>query len=316
MTFELRPPWCASDQAVKALIDFGEWSKEQRNVFSLDGDDWKPGADFDVTRTIEIECSPLEIRRKFGLATGQSLGVAARWSCRSTSRAGVHEGGPLALPISEQDQITLRLPREIASMVEIETYLVVLGSPQQQGDNLVQPGAVVWTDSWETPVSDRTILLEGDEARLPVRSISFNELFGSKSDALWAIDVDDGSSLDDMVANVVTVLLNTDVAGRDFKNGSEPDVSKIPDSLIAAIHVDLLRNMTISFSEVLGDETWSTSEDIEHYQDGSIAKMLGLSLIDAFGSLDLALSTLSTSPQIFDRKLWDLFAPDSWSAVR
>ena len=179
---------------------------------------------------------------------------------------------------------------------------------------VLSPGSV-FGQTAETPVSDRTILLEGDEARLPVRSISFNELYGSKSDALWAIDVDDTSSLEDMVANVVTVFLNTDVTGRDFKSGSEPDVSKIPDSLIAAIHVDLLRNMTFSFSEVLGDEAWSSMEDIEHYQDGSIAKMLGFNLVDAFGSLDLAISTLSTSPQTFDRKLWDLFAPGSWSAV-
>ena len=31
------------------------------------------------------------------------------------------------------------------------------------------------------------------------------------------IDADDTSSLEDMVANVVTVFFNTDVTGRDFK---------------------------------------------------------------------------------------------------
>ena len=69
-------------------------------------------------------------------------------------------------------------------MVEIETYLIVLGDSQQQGDSLVHPGSVVWTDSWETPVSDRTILLEGESGDYQLgqfRSMSF----GSKSDALW-----------------------------------------------------------------------------------------------------------------------------------
>ena len=100
----------ALDEVVGALIGLGDWITERGGAFGLDGDDWKPGAVFDVSRTIEINCSPLETC-ELGLATGQSVGIAARWSCRSTSRAGVHDGGPLPLPISEHSQVTLQLPR-------------------------------------------------------------------------------------------------------------------------------------------------------------------------------------------------------------
>ena len=113
-------------------------------------------------------------------------------------------------------------------------------------------GALVWSDGWTNPIRERTILLEGAETRIPVRTVSFDQHFGEPSGALWAIDLDTSIEPDDLLANVVTVLLNKDVMIRDFRGANgEPDARKIPTSSLAGMSVDLVRSLTAALVEEL-----------------------------------------------------------------
>lgn len=314
MIHELRPSWCVGYEEVESLINFGKWEVGGSPAFDLHGDDWQPGERITVVRTFVRQSEPVDLRRRLGLTTGQIVGVGARWACRATSTAGVHVGGPGPLKLlGEVESITLEIPAEIAGSIEIETVLIVKSTSVAQQPDAIPDGSVLWSDGWTLPAQERTILLEGSEARIPVRSVSFAHHFGEASSALWAIDLDPVISLDDFVANVVTVLLNKDRTAKDFPGADgEPDVSKIPSSLLAAMNVDLVRSLASSLREELLETNWAHLQDLASFEDGTVAKLLGIHLIQTFGSVTDAMKTLQNDVPLFDRRLWDLFAPKSW----
>lgn len=315
MIHELRPSWCVGDEEVESLIEFGRWEIDGGPAFDRHGDDWQPGECVTVTRTFERRSEPVDLRRRLGLTIGQVVGVGARWACRATSTAGVHVGGPGPLKLFEKaDSITLEIPSEIADSIEIETVLIVKSTSAVPQSDTIPDGSVLWSDGWSVPTQERSILLEGSEARIPVRSVSFAHHFGEASSALWAIDLDPIISLDDLVANVVTVLLNKDRTVKDFPGvDGEPDVSKIPSSLLAGMNVDLVRSLAYSLKEELVETNWERLQDLAPFEDGTVAKLLGIHLVQTFGSAAGAMKTLQNGLPLFDRRLWDLFAPKSWS---
>jgi len=312
---ELRPSWCVGDEEVRSLIEFGKWEIGGSPAFDRHGDDWQPGEHVTVTRTFVRQSEPADLRRRLGLTTGQVVGVGARWACRATSMAGVHVGGPGPLKLPEEaDSITLEIPAEIALSIEIETVLIVKSTSDAQRPDSIPDGSVLWSDGWTLPAQERLILLEGSEARIPVRSVSFAHHFGEASSALWAIDLDPIISLDDLVANVVTVLLNKDRTAKDFPGADgEPDVARIPSSLLAGVNVDLVRSLASSLRVELLETNWASLQDLASFEDGTVAKLLGIHLIQTFGSVTDAMKTLQNDIPLFDRRLWDLFAPNSWS---
>ena len=159
---------------------------------------------------------------------------------------------------------------------------------------------------------DRTILLEGDETRIPVRTVAFGEYFGQPSGALWAIDLDTTIEADDLLANVVTVLLNKEVLERDFRGSDgEPDASRLHDVALAGISVDLIRCLTAALLDDLSDVG-----DWLEMPDGSVGAMLSVRLLEAFGSVPAAKVLFESDQQAFARSLWHRFAPDSWSGGR
>lgn len=313
MTLELRPSWCLDDDLVATVLEFGVWMDDKKAAFERDGDDWQPGEQITITRTVTPLIKQSEIRRRFGLAAGQVVGVAARWSCRSTSNAGVHVSGPTAIKLLGETTLTLEIPVELAKSIEIETCLIVNWTAPNDQAGLASEGSILWSDGWMQAANDRTVLLEGDEARIPVQSVSFNQQFGKVSSALWAIDVDSSIAFDDLLANAVTVLLNTDVTSRDFSGtDNELDVDKIPDSLLSGIQVDLMRSLVSILQEDLNDANWTDLQDLKGYEDGSVAKWLGILMIRMFGSTTSGVNAFRLDESSFSRELWNLFAPNSW----
>lgn len=315
MVLELRPTWCVDDEMVDAVMRFGRWEVDGKSALDRHGDDWQPGERFSLTRSVELTVEPVELRRMLGLATGQVVGVAARWACRATSNAGVHVGGPNPTDLQlKETLISLELPVEVAGSIEIETCLIVRQTSSKKSDGSTPDGSILWSDGWTQPSHERSMLLEGSEARIPVRSVSFRQHFGEASSALWAIDLDPSISLDDLTANVVTILLNKDRTAVDFRGSDdEPDVSLIPSSLIAGMNVDLVRSLSSTLIEELMETEWASLRDLDALEDGSVGKLLGIHLIRTFGSVDVAVATLDQDVPAFDRRMWDLFAPKSWS---
>ena len=161
-------------------------------------------------------------------------------------------------------------------------------------------------------MGDRTILLEGDETRIPVRTVAFGEYFGQPSGALWSIDLDTTIEPDDLLANVVTVLLNKEVLERDFRSSDgEPDASRIHDVALAGISVDLIRCLTAAVLEDLSD-----ARNWHEMPEGSVGAMLNLRLLETFGSVPSAKAVFESDQQTFSRALWHRFAPDSWTGGR
>jgi|GEM_PF-6267548 len=312
MPIELRPGWCLADEAVHEAICLGDWIVEDTGqpAFANDGDDWKPGDSITIVRSVEFKINPLDVRRQLDLAAGQVLGIAARWSCRSTSAAGVHAGGPTPIPLADNGSLTLDIPAGIAGSIEVETCLVVKWTVDDRPTNACPDGALVWSDGWTNPIRERVILLEGAETRIPVRTVSFAERFGEPSGSLWAIDIDTSIAPDDLLANVVTVLLNRDVMVRDFSDtDGDPDPMQLPPSTFAGISVDLIRVLTAALVEELeGDEDWAD------LMGGTVGQMLVLRLTEAFGSVAIALADHERDQAAFSRHLWSRFAPDSWKA--
>lgn len=313
MPVELRPTWCLSDEQVAEVIDVEEWlDAEGSRVLDQDGDDWCPGRGLVLSRRLSLRLEPVEARRRLGLMAGQALGVGARWSCRATSVAGVHRGGPSPVRLIGEDVVvTVDVPASIARSVELETCLVVDWTIDNRPAGSCPSGALVWSDGWSQPVRERTILLEGEEGRIPVRTVSFNQHFGEPSGALWSIDLDTSISSDDLVANVVTVLLNKDVLVRDFPGtDGEADASRLPEFAIAGISTDLVRSLT----QVLVDEL--VELDNAELGDGSVGALLAGHLTETFGSVSLAASTFESDPTTFAREAWNRFAPNKWGAAR
>lgn len=317
MTLELRPSWCLDDDLVSTVLEFGAWMDQKKAAFERDGDDWQPGEQITLIRTVTPLIKQSEIRRRFGLAAGQVVGVAARWSCRSTSSAGVHATGPTSIKLLGETTLTLEIPVEIAQSIEIETCLIVNWTTHNDQAGLASEGSILWSDGWTQSAKERMVLLEGDEARIPVRSVSFKQQFGKVSSALWAIDLDTSIAFDDLLANSVTVLLNTDVTSRDFCGANnELDVAKIPDSLLSGVKVDLMRSLVSILQEDLNDANWTNLQDLKEYEDGSVAQWLGIHMIRMFGSTASGVNTFRVDESSFNRELWDLFAPNSWRSSK
>ncbi|MEQ1698536.1 MAG: hypothetical protein ABMA25_00405 [Ilumatobacteraceae bacterium] len=313
MPIELRPNWCLGDETIDSVLEFGAWSApDGRPALDNDGDDWQPGEHIVLKREIRVRVNSFDLRRAFGLTAGESIGVAARWSCRATATAGTHVGGPAPLRLSQDLSLDLEVPSDIAGSLELETCLVVTWTSGERPADAAPDGALVWSDGWSTPIGERTLLLEGGEARVPVRTVSFNLHFGQPSGALWAIDVDTTIEPDDLLANVVTVLLNKDVLGRDFRGvDGEPDAARLPDSALAGISVDLVRSLTGAMREELTEgASWA------ELPDGSVGSMLLRRLTEAFGSITGALDAHEKDEPTFSRQLWNRFAPDSWSSKK
>jgi hypothetical protein len=302
-----------TDDAIDSVIGLGQWSDEDGlSVAGRDGDHWKPGDGVHLERTVELLADPLEIRRQFGLRPGAVIGVAARWSCRSTATAGVHVGGPLPLDLLSNGTLAVDIADAVAGSVELETCLVVSWNDADRSATSSPDRALIWSDGWILSAADRELLLEGGQGRIPVRTASFKDYYGQPSDALWAVDLDPAIEPEDLLANVVTVLLNEDVLKRDFPDSEgAPDATQLPPSAIAGIQVDLARSLTASLHDELEDApNWT-----EH-GTGTVGAMLALRLTEAFGSVALAVTNFEQDESTFSRELWNRFAPRSWSTGR
>lgn len=312
MALELRPTWCLEDRDVESVIDLGEWvSNSGRPVLAWDGDDWKPGDAIAISRMVELNADVNELRRQLKLSAGQRLGLTARWVCRSTGLAGTHEGGPTPLDLLEDTRLSVAIPSSLAHSVELETCLVASWVTSERPPGTVPDGGLVWSDGWSLPRRTRTVQLEGDELRLPVRTVSFREHFGEVSGALWAIDLDPSVTLEDLVTNVVTVLLNRDVLVREFKDESgEPDAAAIPPSAVSGIQVDLVRCLTAALMEDDDLMTW------DELPEGSVGAMLARRLTEAFGGVRIGRDLYTDDQPAFARGLWRGFAPERWERTR
>lgn len=315
MSIDLLPSWCLTDESVKSALDLDDWMVDGVPMSARTGDDWTPGEELTVTRRVTpLGKDPADLRRTLGLGVGQVVGVAARWSCRHTFMGGVHEGGPFPVRLDGETVLTLNIPADIAGTIELETCLIVIWTTSDRPVGSCPDGSILWSDSWQSPIAERTLLLEGDESRIPVRSLAFDQRFGRASSALWAIDLDSSISLDDRLPNVVTVLLNEEVTARDFRGvDGRPDVSKIPDATLVGIKVDLLRSLTSILQEELEEGNWENLRDLADFEDGSVGQAVGLGLIQAFGSTASAVNVYRHDVATFDRELWNLFAPKSWN---
>lgn len=309
MAFELRPTWCPTDGEVDRLFQFGSWMTGMGTEALLnDGDDWRPGQSLFISRDVELRQDLLSVRRDLGLAAGQAIGVAARWSCRATGSAGVHDGGPEPLALADHVRLEMSIPARIAGSIEIETCLVTSWSTSERPDGASPAGALLWSDGWAVASRDRTILLEGDEARIPVRTVAFSEWFDQPSGALWAIDLDTSLELEDRLTNVASVLINRDVLERDFLGPDQmPDASRVHAVAQAGMSVDLIRCLTARLIDDLPE-----SDNWQDYEDGSVGAMLNARLLASFGSVDAAVDCFRDNQETFARNLWDSFAPNSW----
>jgi len=310
MPLELRPAWCLTDDTVNSFLNFGDWTDEHHApAMARDGDDWRPGDGLIIHRSVELDGGVVDLRRALGLRAGAVLGVAARWSCRSTATAGVHVGGPAPLVLESDLNLQLEIPSTIGGSLEIETCLIVGWTVSEPPPTACPHGALIWSDGWSSARSERTILLEGADLRIPVRTVSFKDYYGAPSSALWSIDVDPPIALDDLVANVVTVLLNEDCLEREFTdNAGRPDASQLPPWVHTGISVDLVTCLASAAVEEL------VADDFDELGEGSVGAMLDLRLRTTFGSVSAAVADLTSNPATFSRQLWSGLAPDSWSA--
>lgn len=309
MALELRPSWCLDDSKLSDLVEASPWKVDGGGlVRERGGDDWKPGQTMRISRDVTLLVKPKELRRSLGLAPGARVGLAGRWACRATEQGGTHVDGPIPVPLKDTVTLTLDIHEHVGGSVELETCLVVKWDTDDRPPSSCPDGAMVWSDGWSLAQAQRTLLLEGSELRVPVRTVPFDAQFGRPSGALWAIDIDPSTSLEDVVPNVVTVLLNKEVLERDFKSSAgEADAALLPASAAAGIQVDLVRALVASLVDELdGDEDWQEMEE------GTVGAMIVRYLIEAFGSVDAGLSNYTTDEPVFSRELWHRFAPTSW----
>ena len=310
MPLELRPAWCLVEETLDDLIELTPWVVDDGQLaIDQDGDHWSPGAGVRLSREVVLRVDPVELRQRLGLWPGAQVGIAGRWSCRTTFEGGAHLDGPSPLPLESTMTLCLDVPERIGGSLEFETCLVVKWTSDERGPNSCPDGAMVWSDSWSLGKVERTLLLEGSESRVPVRSVAFAAHFGRPSGALWAIDLDPSVSLEDLISNVVTVLLNREVLDRDFRAGTEEgDASRLPDSATAGIQVDLVRALNAALSgELEGDEDWREMED------GTVGAMIVRYLAETFESVEAGLANFADDEPSFNRELWHRFAPASWA---
>lgn len=293
---------------VEEVLSLSGWVTPEGTIStSLDGDDWSPGEGFVLLRSVDLLVEPHELVRRLGLPPDATIGIAGRWTCRSTFASGTHRGGPQPLPLSDDTRLQLDMPSDLADSLTLETCLIVTRSAPTATDS-VPDGGLVWSDGWIPSKIQRTVTLEGSEARIPVHAIDFSSHFVDTPSTFWAIDLDSPLALDDRLANSVAILLNSTTIDRDFKGADgKGDSSLIPESIISSISVDLIRLLT----DVLQEELAEAGEWNDH-AEGSVGSMLILRLTEAFGSIDRALAHHAQEPATFDRVLWDRFAPDRW----
>lgn len=311
MSLELRPAWCIDDNALAELIRLGPWmDSKDALAFKRDGDNWRPGETLDLRRTVELVVTPAELRRRLKLRAGARVGVAARWSCGYTFSAGVHVDGPAPLGLDSEKDLVVAVPSSLAGSLELETCLVVTWANSEHSAASCPDGALIWSDGWTISPRDRTILLEGSQARIPVRTVSFKEHFGEMSGALWAIELETSIEPDDLLSNVVRVILNKEVLQREFKgDDGEGDASRIPPFAYAGIQVDLVRALMAALAEEFdGGEDWA------ELAAGSVGALLLLRLGETFGSVAEGVRLSAEDEPAFSRELWNRFAPNSWRA--
>lgn len=310
---ELRPKWCAKDEVIRELLSFGDWLDDAGNEISIrTGDEWKPGASLKLRRTFTPAFSEMEIRQKLNLPPEAFLGVAARWSCKDTALAGSHNGGPLPLSLEASTDLELEIPGDLGGSVEVETCLIVRMDSGAHDATAAPDGALIWSDSWSTSQSERRVLLEGSELRIPVLTVSFKSYFDTKSRALWSIEAEP-AGLEDMITAVVTVLLNDDVMPR-IQGGPEdegaPNVNSLSSTVAAGVQVDLVRVLTgLLIDEIEEVVVWS------ELPEASVGRWLLLVFTQAFGSTRAGVQYFREDQSAFARCLWSLFAPERWDSA-
>lgn len=313
MPIELRPRWCLSDDTVAEVMRLGDWVNQNgARAFDQDGDDWKPGEAQILRRDIEPLMDLLDVRRHLSLVAGQTMGVAARWSCGLTNNAGVHASGPTPVNLDGPTTLVVEIPEHVGGSIEIETCLVSRWGTDQRPVGSSPDGALIWSDGWTEPPRDRSILLEGDGLRIPVRTVSFTDRYDSPAGSLWAIELEATIELDDLLSNVVTVYLNDDVLRRDFAHADgEPDPASIPGALLTGVSSDLVRSLTATLiGELNDDRSWN------ELAEGTVGSMLLLRLTQAFGSVADGAEAYENDQPAFTRQLNDVFAPDTWRMTR
>lgn len=313
MPIELRPRWCLDDETISEVLGLGDWTNEAgARAFDQDGDAWKPGEALVLRRDIKPLMDLFDLRRHLSLVAGQTVGVAARWSCGVTNNAGVHASGPAPVNLDGSITLLIEIPEHVGGSLEIETCLVSLWGTDQRPAGSCPDGALIWSDGWSEPPRERSILLEGDELRIPVRTVSFSDRYDSRAGSLWAIELDTTIELDDLLSNVVTVYLNDDVLRRDFADSDgEPDPARIPAALLTGVSSDLVRSLTATLiGELDDDRSWS------ELAEGTVGSMLLLRMTQAFGSVADGAEAYESDQPAFTRQLNDLFAPDTWRVMR
>lgn len=319
MVLELRPSWCLGGKAEEemfdreeGLISLGDWIDQTgKEAFSRNGDDWRPGEFVTASRVITLRADAEDLRRQLKFSTGSTIGAAVRWVCRATATAGTHSGGPTPVVLSSgENTLTVEIPSAIARSVEIETCLIVNWDGGRETMRHYPDGAMIWSDSWATPQSQRLIILEGDQLRIPVNSVSFRMRFGESDPALWFVEVDPAAELHDLVINAVSVLINADVLARDFLDADgSPEAGLLTDTCLAGIQVDLVSCLTALLEnhlEINDSPHWGG------FTPGTVGHLVNLRLTEAFGSVPDGLREFRNDRATFSRKLWGRFAPGSW----
>jgi hypothetical protein len=311
---ELRPKWCVPDELIHELLQPGAWIDDAgRQIADLTGDEWKPGSSVTIRRAINPALSQLEIRQRLSLSPDATVGIAARWSCKETALAGSHFNGPIPIPIADGEPIdlVLQIPGDIGGSIEVETCVIVRIDSGNVDSSGVPDGALIWSDSWSTPLAERRVLLEGSELRIPVRTVSFDSYYADGSQALWAIEAEQ-LALDDVVSASVVVLINADRVNTvtdEFGNTDTPDVASLSSTSRAGILVDMVRVLTANLLEELDEiGDWSDQDD------GTVGQLVALNLTKAFGSVQLGVNCFREDQATFARGLWSQLAPERWDS--
>jgi hypothetical protein len=309
---ELRPKWCVSQETLSELLELAPWKDEAGAVISKrTGDDWTVGQGIRLSRTAKV-LDPENILSRLGLRPGAAVGLAVRWSCRATAMAGTHDGGPAPMPVQDSMCLTLDLPPVLAGSLEVETCLIVIRQTSFHEEGSCPVGAVLWSDAWETPAHERAVLLEGDETRIPILSVSFKERFRGDERALWSVEVQEPVDLEDLLANVVTVYLNEDMLKKHFASEEGlPDPMRLPTMAQTAISVELIRQLTASVAAEL-----EVLESPGSWGRGTVGEVLCKNLGIAFGSVEVAFDVFKNDGASFSRRLWSHCAARSVGEVQ
>lgn len=296
---ELLPVWCADPEEIPIGLELEPWTAAHlvdKAMSDCDGDDWQPGVAVILQRQVSLD--PTRLSEALGLPFGTRVGLAARWYCASTSRAGVHTGGPT--PLEQPRTLRLEVGAAVAGSLTVETYIVVT----KEGQDPPLAGATVWCDSWSTravPKEERFLLLEGDQLRPRVRVVDFSESRNEVAGSPFHIHIEEGAALEDPVANVVTIEINRANSSAPMGDGGDdPEVEpEIPELLVQTVRVAWLRAVADRFLT----EDWK-AEDIE---EGSIGWLVHDVAMSVAGSWSGARDLLEEAPSMFESALWHAY---------